>query len=69
MISDFAQLIDRLGGIREFGEAVGMSYGAAKKARRRNSLSPRYFGPTIELAKAKGEPVTLQSLHDLAVGK
>lgn len=65
MVSDFADVIDRLGGIREFGEAVGMSYGAAKKARKRRSLSPKYFAATVDLAKAKGEPITLERLYEM----
>lgn len=66
MVSDFADVIDRLGGIGEFADAVGMSYGAAKKARSRKSLSPRYFAPTVALAQTKGEPITLETLVGLS---
>lgn len=65
MVSNFADVIDRLGGIGPFADGVGMSYGAAKKARKRKSLSPKYFAPTVELAKAKGEPITLETLFGL----
>jgi hypothetical protein len=69
MVSDFAEVIDRLGGIREFGEGVGMSYGAAKKARRRNSLSPKYFAAAAALAEAKGLPITAETLAEIAAGR
>lgn len=69
MISSFADVIDQLGGIGEFADGVGMTYGAAKKARSRKSLSARYFAPTVALAKAKGQPITLETLVGLSAGR
>lgn len=69
MFSDFGEVIDRLGGIRAFGDGVGMTYDAAKQARRRKSLSPRYFPATVALAEARGEPITFQTLAEIAARK
>lgn len=54
MSASFADVIDAFGGPAAFAREVGMTAGAAKQARRRDSLSARWFGPTAEAAKKRG---------------
>ncbi len=53
-MQSFAEVIDRFGGPAEFARAVGMKPNAAKQARRRKSLAPRWFTPTAEAAQKRG---------------
>lgn len=54
MLHSFVQVIDRFGGVPSFAREVGMTVGAVKQAKRRNSLAPRWYVPTAEAARRLG---------------
>lgn len=49
----FSTLIDRFG-IADFAREVGVSYGAAKQMRRRNSIAPEYWPQVIAASRQRG---------------
>lgn len=53
MVQSFRALIDRFG-IGEFASAIGVTYGAAKQMRRRDSVGPEYWPSIIEASRARG---------------
>jgi hypothetical protein len=66
MPQSFVEIIDRFGGPAAFAREVGMSSGAAKQARRRRSLSAKWFDATVAAARVRGfkdiTPATLAKL-------
>lgn len=56
MLQTFADVIDRFGGPAAFARETSLSAGAAKQAKRRNSLSAAHFGAVAEAARRKGIP-------------
>lgn len=68
-MQSFAEIIDLFGGPAEYARAVGMTPGAAKQARRRDSISAEWFAQTARAATAMNLPVTLDVLADLAERK
>jgi hypothetical protein len=67
MPNSFADVIDAFGGPAAFAREVGMTPGAAKQARRRSSISARWFGPTVDAAKRLGKPgISYSTLAALA---
>lgn len=65
-MESFSQIIDLFGGPAEYARAVGMSPGAAKQARRRDSISAEWFASTARAAAANDLPVTVDVLAGLA---
>jgi hypothetical protein len=58
----FSSLIDRFG-IAGFASDVGVSYGAAKQMRRRDSIAPEYWAAVIAAAQYRGwHDVSAESL-------
>lgn len=53
MDRSFSALIDRFG-IGAFAAAIGVSYGAAKQMKRRNSVAPEYWAAVISASSARG---------------
>lgn len=53
MSESFRDLIDRFG-IGEFAAAIGVTYGAAKQMRRRDSVGPEYWPSIIDASRARG---------------
>jgi len=51
MPNSFADVIDLFGGPAAYARAVGMTPGAAKQAKRRNSISAEWFTATAQAAK------------------
>jgi hypothetical protein len=68
-MQSFAQIIDLFGGPADFARAVGMTAGAAKQAKRRDSLSGEWFAATARAAAANDISVTVEVLADLAERK
>lgn len=67
MLQSFASVIDSFEGPASFARAVGMTPGAAKQARRRDSLAAEWFSATARAARQKGLPhITETALADLA---
>lgn len=68
MVQTFAEVIDRFDGPAGFARAVGMSPGAAKQAKRRNSISAQWFAATVEAARKRGlkDVINEKTLNDLA---
>ncbi len=56
MLHSFSQVIDLFGGPAAFAREVGMTPGAAKQARRRDSLNAEWFAPTARAAQKRGLP-------------
>lgn len=54
MSRSFSDVIDLFGGPAAFAREVGMTPGAAKKAKRRNSIAPHWYVPTSEAARRLG---------------
>jgi hypothetical protein len=52
--------------LRDFAADLAVSYGAAKKMRRRNSINPRRWPRVIEAASGRGLPVDLDVLSRTA---
>lgn len=68
-MKSFSQIIDLFGGPADFARAVGMTPGAAKQARRRDSINAEWFAATVRAAAANDIEVTLDTLADLAERK
>lgn len=66
MVETVGQLIDLFGGPAAYAREVGMTPGAAKQAKRRNSLNARWFTPTVQAAERLQKPITLETLADIA---
>jgi hypothetical protein len=70
MIQSFAEVIDRFDGPAAFAREVGMTAGAAKQARRRNSISAEWFGAIEKAARRRGlQEISLRTLATLAEQK
>lgn len=54
-MQSFADIIDLFDGPAAFGREIGMDPNTAKQARRRNSLSPRWFAATARAARRRAE--------------
>lgn len=54
MLQSFTQIIDLFGGPAKFAREVGMTPGAAKQARRRDSLNAEWFAATARAARKNG---------------
>lgn len=67
MIQTFSDVIDRFEGPAKFARAVGMNPGAAKQAKRRNSLSSEWFAATVRAAQERGlTEITADRLLEIA---
>lgn len=67
MVNSFADVIERFNGPAAFAREVGMTPGAAKQAKRRDSLSAEWFAATASAAQRKGlSEITLDRLAELA---
>jgi len=67
MVNSFSELIDLFGGPAKFGRAVGMTPGAAKQARRRDSLAVEWFAAAARAAQDRQIPgVTMKRLVEMA---
>lgn len=67
MINSFAELIEKFGGPAKFGRAVGMTPGAAKQAKRRDSVAVEYFPAVAKAAQDREiQGVTVKKLVELA---
>ena len=66
MLHSFKDVIDKFDGPAEFARAVGMTAGAAKQARRRNSISADWFAATARAAKERGLPIDEAELSRIA---
>lgn len=70
MIQSFTEVIEKFDGPAAFAKAVGMTPGAAKQAKRRNSISAEWFAAIDSAAKRKGlSEISLRTLADLAEKK
>lgn len=70
MIQSFAEVIDLFDGPAAFAREVGMTPGAAKQARRRDSISAEWFAAIDKAARRKGfQEVSLRTLALLAEQK
>jgi hypothetical protein len=70
MLHSFAQVIERFGGVPAFAREVGMTTGAVKQAKRRNSLAPRWYVPTADAARRLGiAEVNEIALANIALGR
>lgn len=70
MPNSFADVIELFGGPAAFARAVGMTPGAAKQAKRRNSISAEWFTVTAQAARlAKISSVDERVLSALADSK
>jgi hypothetical protein len=68
-MQSFSQIIDLFGGPADFARAVGMTPGAAKQAKRRDSINAEWFASTARAAAANDLPVTVETLAELAERK
>lgn len=62
----FADVVDRFGGVTAYAAATGRTRAWAKKVRERNSLNAAHFAVTAEAAKARGLPITIETLARIA---
>ena len=70
MVNSFSELIDELGGVTAFANAVGMKPNTAKMAKSRNSLSPEWFASVVSLAQEKRLPeITMERLVEMAADR
>lgn len=70
MVSSFTDVIDVFDGPAAFARAVGMSAGAAKQARRRDSLAAEWFSATARAAHDRGlSEITEKRLAEIAEAK
>lgn len=53
-MSSFIPIIERFGKTPDFARAVGMSVGAAKQARRRDSIPAEWFSAVARAAASQG---------------
>lgn len=58
-MSAHTQIIERFSGPAELARVTGMSSGAAKQARRRGSIPPKYWQKVAEAEKATLEELAL----------
>jgi hypothetical protein len=56
MVQTFQDVIDKLGGVASFADAVGMKQNTAKVARRRNSIGAHWFPVVARVARERGVP-------------
>jgi len=67
MVNSISEVIEKFGGPADFGRAVGMSAGAAKQAKRRDSLAAEWFAATARAAHERGfRDITEARLAQLA---
>ena len=66
MVQSFREVIDRLGGVTAFADAIGMKPNAAKMARQRNSISADWFADIARVAAARElSDITLERLIEM----
>lgn len=63
-MSTHSAIIERFKGPAELAKVTGMTVGAAKQARRRGSISPKYWSQIVAAEKA-----TLEELADASAEK
>jgi hypothetical protein len=66
MLHSFSEVIDIFGGPAAYAREVGMSPGAAKQAKRRNSVAPRWWSATEAAAQKRQLPLTVATLAEMA---
>lgn len=64
--NSISEIIEHFGGPAAFARQVGMTVGAAKQAKRRNSLHPRYFMPVVRAAQSRGFALSEKTLVEIA---
>lgn len=70
MISSFSDVIESFDGPAAFAREVGMTSGAAKQAKRRDSLAAEWFSATARAASRKGlHEITEKRLAEIAESK
>lgn len=65
-MQSFVDVVDAFGGVTAYAEATGRKRSWAKKVRERNSLNAAHFAMTAEAAEAKGLPITVDTLVQIA---
>lgn len=68
-MKSFVEVVDAFGGVSAYAVATGRKRSWAKKVRERNSLNAAHFAMTAEAAKAKGLPITIDTLVQIADGR
>ena len=68
-MQSFVDVVDAFGGVTAYAAATGRKRSWAKKVRERNSLNAAHFAMTAEAAKAKGLPITVDTLVKIADGR
>lgn len=53
-MSSFRPIIDRFGNVPTFAREIGMTVGAAKQARKRDSISSEWFSAVVRAAARHG---------------
>jgi hypothetical protein len=67
MLHSFSQVIDQFGGPAAYAREVGMTAGAAKQAKRRDSLAAEWFAATARAAHERGlRDITEKTLAEIA---
>lgn len=70
MVNTFADVIDRLGGPASFARKIGTTAGAAKQAKRRDSIAAEWFTATVRAAREEGlSEITADRLAEIAAKK
>lgn len=69
MIETIRDVIAKFNGPAEFARAVGMTPGAAKQAKRRNSLGAQWFAATADAARQRGLEIDERTLAQIAEGR
>lgn len=67
MVNSFSEVIAKFNGPAAYARAVGMTPGAAKQAKRRDSISADWFAATERAARERGfREITAKRLAELA---
>lgn len=70
MVNTFSDVIERFDGPAAFAREVGMSAGAAKQAKRRDSIAAEWFAATARAAQRRGlKEITIKRLAEIAEAK
>lgn len=63
----FSEIIDLWPSLSDFADDIGVTYGASKQMRRRNSIAPGYWDLLVKNAARRGiEGVSLDALSSAA---
>lgn len=68
-MKSFVEVVDAFGGVSAYAEAMGRTRVWAKKVRERKSLNAAHFAATADAAKARGLPITIDVLAQIADGR